>query len=300
MTTKTYTRKDPSHYAAQRTALKGCVLAGVPVRAAARRFDIPYSTARLWVAQDGLRRVDQAADAAGEARPAVGSWAKPGRGRERQKAGQTGLPRADYPELKGVSGRKRLTALGTLASTARMRAVAAIEEGCITYAMASLREAQRLDRAWRTLRDWLEMYPEAEEEVDDWRARALAELEALEDCETMMAREAERGGPAPKSPQQLADAPLYAAVEAAFAAQPGWTEAERSDAELDIFLEVHRLKEARTRWHSLPGRGEMPIVVNLPARRNRAPPGVVAGAPAYAGEAFPIVFRGEVLRREGK
>src|SRR5690606_795907 len=123
------------------------------------------STAWLWVAQDGLRKVDRAADEAGEARPEIGDWAKPGR--RRAKAAEDDLPPADYPELKGLGGRKRLTVLHGLANTARMRAVAAIEEGCITFAMASLREAQRLERAWRTLRDWLEMYPEAEDEIVD-------------------------------------------------------------------------------------------------------------------------------------
>jgi hypothetical protein len=267
MASKSYTRKDAAHYASQRLALKGCVLAGVPVRTAARRCAIPYSTAWLWVAQDGLRKADRAADAAGEARPEIGDWAKPGRGRA--KAGQTGLPPADYPELKGVSGRKRLTALGELASTARMRAVAAIEEGCITFAMSALREAQRLDRAWRTLRDWLEMYPEAEAETvdaDDWRAEVDEMMRAAED-----GREPVYAPRPPLDPEEQAIWDAVYAAEAEDLARTGMTREDFTDEEfvlreLALAQEVWRIRDAQARWRVLPGRTPPPIVVRLPER----------------------------------
>jgi hypothetical protein len=131
------------------------------------------------VAQDGLSKCDRAADEAGEPRPAVGNWAKPGRGRPAAEA--DGLPPADYPELKGLSPRKRLMKLGEMAGHLEMRAVAAIEEGAVGYALSTLREAERLRRVWRVLRDWLEQYPEPEAgDADVYYDEVIEEIEAAQ------------------------------------------------------------------------------------------------------------------------
>ena len=229
----------------------------------------------------------------------MGAWARPGRKRKAaapEEEAELILPPPEYPELKDLPPGKRLTALAGLASAARKRAVAATEEGCIAFAMSNLREAQRLDGAWRTLRDWLEIQPAPEE--DDWRSKAIAELEALEDIEMLMAREAAGLVEAPaKTAAQIEEAELVAAVRAAFAAQPGWTEAESIDAELGIFMEVMRLKEERKKWLCLPGRTPPPIVVHLPPRRDVQ--GAEAGEPARAYEPFPVVLAPGLRERGG-
>ncbi len=271
----TYDRKSPADYAAQRLALRLKVQDGAPIETAARVLNLPRSTARLWAAQDGLRVKDRAADEAGQVRPPVGRWAREGRGavRARPAPEETGdgLPPADYPELKGLAPRARLMALSRLADVADDRALAAIEEGCITFGLACLREAQRLRRAWRALRDGLERYPEPDAiDENDWRVMIAEELRALEE-----GREPVRPPPRPKTQEDLVSDEIWAAIRAAEAedlARLGLTRADISDEahalrQLDLGLEHRRMMEARARWMSLPGRAPPPIVVRLPDRR---------------------------------
>lgn len=265
----TYDRKSPAEYAAQRLALRLKVQEGAPLESAARVLNLPRSTARLWAAQDGFRAKDRAADDAGAARPETGDWAKAGRGRKAPEPDEGDLPPADYPELKDLTGRGRLAALRGLSDTARMRAVAAIEEGCITFAMASLREAQRLERAARTLRAWLADYPEdegAEIDADDWR----------DEFEEML--RAEEEGRAPVLPPHAPPAPealeIWAAIQAAEdedLAQLGLTREDFPDdeivqRELQLAEVFARMVEQRRKWMSLPGRVAVPVVVCLPER----------------------------------
>lgn len=272
-----YERKDPVIYAAQRHQLGVRVRDGMPVRAAARVLNIPYSTAWRWIALDGLRRADRAADEAGVPRPPVGRWARDTRGAVRAKPAPEetgdGLPPSDYPELKALTPRARLTALGRLADLAEARAIAAIEEGCITFGLASLREAQRLRRAWQVLRRGLERYPEPEspgEGADDWRAGIAEELRAAAE-----GRAPVRAPPRPKTAEDLVSDEIWAAIRAAEAedlARLGVTRADMDDdgyafRQLDLLQEHHRLKRARARWTSLPGRTPPVIVVRLPERR---------------------------------
>lgn len=160
---KSYVRRSPVIYATQRAALAGRVQGGETVEAVARELCIPRSNARLWAAQDAFRLMDFEAETAGTPREEPGNWAKPGRkGRKPVQAAEPDegdLPPADYPELKGLSARARLRKLSELASAAQMRAISTIEKGCIGFALSSLREAQKLSRAWRAMQDWLEKYP---------------------------------------------------------------------------------------------------------------------------------------------
>ena len=321
-----YERKDPVVYAAQRRELGVRVREGQAIRVAARFLNIPYSTASLWAAQDGLRRADRAADAAGEARPPMGDWARPGRGcaLAALAAEEESLPPADYPELKGLKGRVRLTKLSELSAFHRMRAVAAIEEGCIGLAMTSLREAQRLQRAWRTLRDWLEIHPEPyEAPAQGWR----------EEWDELMRAEEEGREPVfkPRTPEQQArDAirnEIYKAIDdardaerLAYHAGRELTEEEVSEDRLftlsDDIACADRLMAEREKWMSLPGRAPPPLVVHLPPRRWPDPADLVrrrreeearaaeaeAERQAKAGQAapekygikdaFPVIYRG--------
>jgi len=281
----TYTRKDPSHYAAQRLALGVRVRDGMAVRAAARFLNIPYSTASLWAAQDGFRQADLAAEAAGAARPGLGNWAKPGRGRRVPAAqDESGLPPTEYPELKALTGRKKLEKLWELKRFARMRAVAAIEEGCIAYGLAALREAQRLERAWRALRDWLEDYPDPED--------AAPQVPAWEFVE------GDEAPPDPRTPDEIAlEAEIWQAVEAADAGEKaalGLTETDFGETEwvnrlMDKVQEAERIKTERQKHLSLPGRTPPPIRVHLPPLRH-APGGAAPARGPPEMEAFPIVM----------
>ena len=272
-----YERKDPVIYAAQRHPLGVRVRDGMPVRAAARVLNIPYSTAWRWVALDGLRRADRAADEAGVPRPPVGRWARDTRkalkARPSPEETGDGLPPSDYPELKGLAPRARLAALGPLADLAEARALAAIEEGCITLGLASLREGQRLRRAWRALREGPDQDPEleaADEGEQDWRAGVAEELRALAE-----GREPVRPPPRPKTEADIVSDEIWAAIHAAEAedlARRGVTRADIDDEahafrQLDLLQEHQRLMRARARWMSLPGRTPPVIVVRLPERR---------------------------------
>ena len=281
----TYARKDPAHYAAQRLALGVRVRDGMAVRAAARFLNIPYSTASLWAAQDGFRQADLAAEAAGAARPGLGNWAKPGRGRRAPIAqDDSSLPPTEYPELKALSGRQKLEKLWELKRVARMRAIAAIEEGCIAFGLAALREAQRLERAWRALRDWLEDYPDPED--------AAPEVPAWE------FGEGDEAPPDPRTPDEIAmEAEIWQAVEAADAdekAALGLTETDIGETEwvnrlMDKVQEAERIKTERQKYLCLPGRTPPPIRVHLPPLR-RMPGGAAPARGPPEKEAFPIVM----------
>lgn len=297
----TYARKDPAHYAAQRIALGARVRDGMAVRAAARFLNIPYSTASLWAAQDGFRQADLAAEAAGAPRPGLGSWAKPGRGR-RPPATQdeSSLPPTEYPELKALSGRKKLSKLWELKRFARMRAVAAIEEGCISFGLASLREAQRLERAWRTLRDWLEDYPDPEDDAPDvpaWQSdeEAIAFMEGREIIRPPMTPEQEAEAAQEAEVWQA----LYAADEAEMQAlglsPDALDETEGVNRIIAMVQEAERIKVERQKYLSLPGRTPPPIRVRLPPLK-RTPDWAKAARAPPEKEAFPIVFNGR--RRE--
>lgn len=275
MPKKTYARKDPAAYAAQRLALGVRVRDGMAVRAAARFLKIPYSTAWLWVAQDGLRQGDLAAEEAGAPRPPIGAWAKPGRGRKAPETEAGLLPPADYPELKGLSGSDRLTKLHGLALTARMRAVAAIEEGCIDYALGALREADKLSRAWRALGDWMERYPDMEapeEDPDDWRmhiAREIAQIEARERGEELPPEPP--SPPREKTPEELLEDEARAAVAAAreeeIAREGPLSEEEWAKVMIEDAVLARQIAWGRAKWFALPGRTPPPIRVQLPPRR---------------------------------
>lgn len=294
MANSAYVRKDPVIYAAQRLALGVRVRDGMAVRAAARFLNIPYSTAWLWVAQDGLRQADLAAEAAGAPRPPLGNWAQPGRGRKHVAQAEDGdLPPADYPELKGLPARARLHKLSELAFAAQMRAISAIEEGCIGFALSSMREAQKLSRAWRAMQDWLEKYPEApdEDEADpdqDWKFELAEEMQAKAE-----GREPVYAPPRPEeAAREARDKDIWAAIreaETADLAQLGLTAEDMTDREfalreLDLAGEFKRLQREREKWLALPGRGAPPVRVMLPPR--------AAGAGSYVSGCMKPVFPG--------
>jgi hypothetical protein len=280
---KTYDRHSPVTYATQRAALAGRVRGGETVEAVARELCIPRSTARLWAAQDGFRLKDFEADSNGAPREEPGNWAKPGRkGRRPAPAAEPEeeiLPPADYPGLKGLSARARLVKLSELAAEAQMRAISAIEEGCIGFALSSMREAQRLSRAWRALQDWLEKYPEAAEgdeaaEQDARRRAILEDLSALVEGRTRERR--------PRTPEQLeADdmrRQIRAAIDAAEAAdlerlglrREDFTPEEWNSRQLDLLQVSIRMEAQWKKWAALPGRGPPQLKVSLPPRRARA------------------------------
>ena len=125
----------------------------------ARRMKIAESTLHHWAKEDGFRRKDVKARASLAHGPRL-----------------TG--KADYPELKDMAPRARLERMHELAGEARLRAVAAIEDGYLDYGLKWLREAQKLERAWRALRQYLEDYPPPEEVGEpDWRTKALWTLD---------------------------------------------------------------------------------------------------------------------------
>lgn len=295
---KTYQRLKPEDYAASRLALRLKVKEGLPVETAARILNLPRSTARLWAAQDGFRLKDLEAEAAGAARPEVGGWARPGRRRAAAPAQQAetdeapDLPFSDYPELKGLGARARLRRLYHLAGQAELRAVSAIEEGCVTYGLGALREAQRLRRAWRALNDW---------GIDP------ADADKPEDFP-------EEGGSGREDWAEVCQA--IEAVEAAHLARRGLTKHDlpEEDAEqgtIDILKEAFRQLDLREKWMALPGRTPPPIEVQLPDRWWRRPAEAAEGGEAEAAEplarpgskashweAFPVVVASHLRRRE--
>lgn len=294
---KSYVRRSPVIYATQRAALAGRVRGGETVEAVARELCIPRSTARLWAAQDGFRLKDFAADSQGAPREEPGNWAKPGRkGRRPAPAAEPEdglLPPADYPELKGLPARARLRKLSELASAAQMRAISAIEEGCIGFALSSMREAQKLSRAWRAMQDWLEKYPEApdEDEADpdqDWKIMVAEDMQAMAE-----GREPVYLPPRPEeAAREARDKDIWDAIreaETADLARLGLTADDMTDREfalreMELAGEFRRLQREREKWLALPGRGAPPVRVMLPARR--------AGAGSYVSECMKPVFPG--------
>lgn len=291
----TYARKDPSHYAAQRLALGVRVRDGMAVRAAARFLNIPYSTASLWAAQDGFRQADLAAEAAGAARPGLGNWAKPGRGRRAPAAqDDSGLPPTEYPELKALSGRQKLEKLWELKRVARMRAVAAIEEGCIAFGLAALREAQRLERAWRALREWLEDYPDPEDaapEVPAWQLddEAIAFIEGREFVRPPMTPEQEAEAAKEAEVWHAVCDADQAEMDALGLAREALDETEFANRLVDMVQEAERIKLERQKYLSLPGRTPPPIRVRLPPLK-RTPDWAKPARGPPEKEAFPIVM----------
>lgn len=285
---KTYPRQSPVTYATRRAALEGRVRGGETVEAVARELCIPRSTARLWAAQGKFRLTDMEADAEGRAAPEAGEWARPdrrrrmkdrARARAEAETGEETLPPADYPELRGLSGRRRLETIGRLASAAQLRAIAAIEEGCIGLALGALREAQRLNRIWRVLQDWQEQYPDLDEpagtpEPGDWRAEVAAmraRAEAEERGEALPPEpEPEPAPRAPTAEDRMRDE-VWAAVQEAREAEmaqngpmedEAWVMTQIEDAQL-----VAQILRARAKWLALPGRTPPPVRVVLPPRR---------------------------------
>lgn len=258
---------------------------GCAVEAVARELCIPRSTARLWAAQDGFRLMDLEAKAAGTEASPPGDWAKPGRrGRKGENAAPEGeeFPYSEYPELQALSGSARLSRLHDLARAGEMRTVAAIEAGCLSFAFASLREAQRLRRAWRLLRDWLEKYPEPEAAGDenDWRAEIQADFERLT---TGAPAEPVRIVPDEEpSPDDLLSRRIWQAIEEARRVEAAelsalWGEEVSPDGLAtfpDDVDEYWRLTATYQKYLSLPGRTLPPIQVALPPRRR---PGQVKG-----------------------
>ena len=297
-----YQRKDPAIYAAQRLAFGLRVREGMAIRSAARGLGIPVSTASLWAAQDGLRRKDLEAKDAGAGRPPVGAWARAGRGRRVRSAarGEAGLPAAEYPELQGLSGGRRLETLWELKRRARMRAVSAIEEGCISYGLAALREAQRLERAWRTLRDWLEDYPDPEDmapDVPHWQRdeEALAFMEGREFVRPPMTPEQEAEAAKRSEVWHAVCAADEAEMEALGLSPDALDETEAANRLVDMVQEAERIKAERQKYLCLPGRTPPPIRVRLPPLK-RTPDWAKPARGPPEKEAFPIVFNG--MKRE--
>lgn len=225
-----------------------------------RRLQISPSTIHHWAKADGFRRKDIKARASLSAGPVM-----PGK--------------ADYPELKDMAPRARLERLHELSGMARLRAIAAVEEGFVDYGLKWLREAQKLERAWRALRQYLSDYPPPEEMGEpDWRTRALWTLEEWV--------RADEEGREPVCPWQTPRTPAEEEEERrlwdiAEARQPPLPEDAPPEAQvaanLDTLQEVMRLKQEIKKWRLLPGRGDPPFL--RAADRGRS----IAGHPSPSG-----------------
>lgn len=208
-----------------------------------RRLQIAPSTIHHWARADGFRRKDIKARASLLAGPVM-----PGK--------------ADYPELKPLAPRARLERLHELSGMARLRAVAAVEEGFVDYGLKWLREAQKLERAWRALRAYLSDYPPPEEMGEaGWRTKALWTLEEWV--------RADEEGREPVCPWETPRTPAEAEEERrlwdiAEARQPPLPEDAPPEAQvaanLDTLQEVMRLKQEIKKWRLLPGRGDPPFL----------------------------------------
>ncbi len=254
----------------------------------ARRMRIAGSTLHHWAKEDGFRRKDVRARASLAHGPRL-----------------TGT--ADYPELKEMAPRARLARMQELAGMARLRAVAAIEEGFLDYGLKWLREAQKLERGRKALRDYLADYPPPEEEVEEEDAWDQLDEDALAEAE---GREPERlPPPPPPTPREAEEAALGrkidAAIEAArlermIEARGGRmpTASEIGDDRVANFradLEEHlRLKEEARKWRLFPGRGDPPPLRAVSRGRSILPqpePEIPGGKKLYGiEEACPVKF----------
>lgn len=234
-----------------------------------RRLKISPSTIHHWARADGFRRKDIKARASLSAGPVM-----PGK--------------ADYPELKPLAPRARLERLHELAGMARLRAIAAVEEGFVDYGLKWLREAQKLERAWRALRQYLEDYPPPEEVGEaDWRTKALWTLE-----EWVRADEEGREPVCPwETPRTPAEEEEERRLwEIAEARQPPLPEDASPEAQaaanLDTLQEVMRLQQEIKKWRLLPGRGDPPFLRAADRGRSApehpSPPGRGAGGEGVA------------------
>ena len=254
-----------------------------------RRLKIAPSTIHLWARQDGFRRKDIRARASLANGPALPD-------------------KADYPELKELAPRARLERLGELSGEARLRAVAAIEEGYLDYGLKWLREAQKLARGHKALKAHLEDYPPPEEfyesEDDAWREHIEDEIAALEAGEEWVPPPLP-----PQTPRQIADTKentlIYAAIEAARIERMteeregrAPTPDEIGDDRVANFgvetEEYWRLKEEVKKWRLFPGRGDPPPLRAVSRGRSILPqpePEIPAGKKLYGmEEAFPVKF----------
>lgn len=268
---------------------------GERLSAIAARLQIAPSTIHHWAREDGFRKRDIRARASLAAGPALPD-------------------EADYPELKALAPRRKARRLSELSDMAKLRAVAAIEEGYLAYGLGWLREAQKLERGWRTLNDHQAHYPPPEEEApeDDWRTHIEAEIEALE-----AGREWVPPPGPPRTPEQLADdaenREINDAIEAARIERMTEERGGRAPTAEEIgddrvanlgedFDEHRRLKEERKKWRLFPGRGAPPPIRAV-SRGRCVLPGAgedAARAPLYGlADAFPVIIGGRKIRPGG-
>ncbi|MFN3610334.1 MAG: hypothetical protein ACK4Y9_14830, partial [Hyphomonas sp.] len=248
---------------------------------------IAPSTIHHWAREDGFRRKDVRARASLAHGPQL-----------------TG--KADYPELKDMAPRARLERLGELSGEARLRAVAAIEEGYLDYGLKWLREAQKLARGLKALKEHLADYPPPEDEEDGYVWDQLDE-DALAEIE---GRTPEiLPPPPPPTPREAADAAedrkIDDAIEAARLERmieerdgctptPDEMGADRLHNLFEDTREYWRLKEEVKKWRLFPGRGDPPPLRAVSRGRSILPqpePEIPAGKKLYGmEEAFPVKF----------
>ena len=253
-----------------------------------RRLRISPSTIHHWARVDGFRKKDL------RARASLAQGPK--------------LPEeADYPELKDLSPRARLERLHDLSGMARLRAIAAVEEGYVAYGLKWMGEAQKLMRAWRALSDYLAINPPPEEEGEDGFVWDQLDEDAQAEIEGRAPRVIPP--PPPPTPEEVADRAedrlIDRAIEAArLERMTGERGGQAPSAEemgedrvanfgVDI-AEYWRLKEEVKKWRLFPGRGDPPPLRAVSSGRSILPqpePDIPGGKKRYGIEdAFPVRF----------